>query len=129
MNADYVLLSKRERVERIILVGCSVLCVLFLIFFFVPHLEVYTYRYPYPEGEQPERVMTMMSPFTLLNNESSPIGNIAFAVCLCELVLSILCFTVFRKKWTVVCYTCYALFVTLVVLVFIGAICFMRNCY
>ena len=129
MNTDYVLLSKRERIERIILVGCTALCALFLIFFFIPHLEVYAYQYPYPEGEQPERVMTMMSPFNLLNNESAPIGNIAFVVCLCELVLSILCFTVFRKNVTVARYVCYALFVTLVVLVFIGAICFMRNCY
>lgn len=72
--------SKRFRFNRIINLVLLSTCATFVIFYFVPFFRVYKYVYPAPIGEQPERVSTLMSSFSLLNENGVWFGNITLAI-------------------------------------------------
>lgn len=110
----------REKLKTITLISSVVICVVFAVFFFIPVFQVYSYRYPIPEGQmQPDRAMTLMSSFSLLNSKGVPIGNITLGFSVAEIVLSILCLTIFNKNKILVRYIAYIIFALVVFLIFI----------
>lgn len=110
--------NTREKLKEITLVTSVVICAVFIVFYFIPIFQVYSYQYPAPAGQQPERIMTLMSPFSLLNSKGVPIGNITLGFCVIEIVLSILCLTIFNKRKIVVRYITYINFALVVFLIF-----------
>lgn len=68
--------NTREKLKEITLVISVVICAVFIIFYFIPVFQVYSYQYPAPIGQQPERIMTLTSSFSLLNSKGVPLGNI-----------------------------------------------------
>lgn len=110
--------NTREKLKNITLISSVVICALFIIFYFIPIFQVYSYQYPAPVGQQPERIMTLMSSFSLLNSKGVPLGNIALGICVIEIVLSILCLTIFNKRKIVVRYIAYIVFALVVFLIF-----------
>ena len=110
--------NTREKLKNITLITSIAICALFIIFYFIPVLQVYSYKYPAPAGQQPERIMTLMSSFSLLNSKGVPLGNITFGICVIEIVLSILCLTIFNKRKIVVQYIAYTIFALVVFLIF-----------
>ena len=87
-----------EKLKNITLISSIVICALFIVFYFIPVFQVYSYKYPAPAGQQPERIMTLMSSFSLLNSKGIPLGNITLGFCVVEAILSILCLTIFSKR-------------------------------
>ena len=110
--------NTREKLKNITLVTSLVICAVFIIFYFIPIFQVYSYKYPAPAGQQPERIMTLMSSFSLLNSKGVPLGNITLGFCVIEIVLSILCLTIFNKRKIVVRYIAYIVFALVVFLIF-----------
>lgn len=110
--------NTREKLKNITLITSIVICALFIIFYFIPIFQVYSYQYPAPVGQQPERIMTLMSSFSLLNSKGVPLGNITLGFCVIEIVLSILCLTIFNKRKIVVRYITYINFALVVFLIF-----------
>lgn len=110
--------NTREKLKNITLVTSLVICAVFIIFYFIPVFQVYSYKYPAPAGQQPEKIMTLMSSFSLLNSKGVPIGNITLGFCVIEMVLSILCLTIFNKRKIVVRYITYINFALVVFLIF-----------
>lgn len=110
--------NTREKLKNITLVTSVVICAVFIIFYFIPIFQVYSYKYPAPAGQQPERIMTLMSSFSLLNSKGVPLGNITLGICVIEIVLSILCLTIFNKRKIVVRYIAYTIFALVVFLIF-----------
>ncbi len=110
--------NTREKLKNITLISSIVICALFIIFYFIPIFQVYSYQYPVPAGQQPERIMTLMSSFSLLNSKGVPLGNITLGICVIEIVLSILCLTIFNKRKIVVRYIAYIVFALVVFLIF-----------
>lgn len=110
--------NTREKLKNITLITSIVICAVFIVFYFIPIFKVYSYKYPAPAGQQPERIMTLMSSFSLLNSKGVPIGNITLGFCVIEIVLSILCFTIFNKRKIVVRYITYINFALVVFLIF-----------
>ncbi len=110
--------NTREKLKEITLVTSVVICAVFIIFYFIPVFQVYSYKYPAPVGQQPERIMTLMSSFSLLNSKGVPLGNITLGFCVIEIVLSILCLTIFNKRKIVVRYITYINFALVVFLIF-----------
>lgn len=86
--------NKRNIVLLSIMLSSAILRI---IFFFIPIFSVYEYVYPAPIGEHPERSVTVMSSFTLLNSKSNPIGNITFGFLIVELICVVLSL-LFHKK-------------------------------
>ena len=110
--------NTREKLKEITLISSVVICAVFIIFYFIPVFQVYSYKYPAPAGQQPERIMTLMSSFSLLNGKSIPLGNFAMGFCIVEMVLSILCLTIFSKRKIVIRYIAYIIFALVVFLIF-----------
>ncbi len=110
--------NTREKLKEITLVTSVVICAVFIIFYFIPVFQVYSYKYPAPAGQQPERIMTLMSSFSLLNSKGVPLGNITLGFCVIEIVLSILCLTIFNKRKIVVRYITYINFALVAFLIF-----------
>ena len=110
--------NTREKLKNITLITSLVICAIFIIFYFIPVFQVYSYKYPAPAGQQPERIMTLMSSFSLLNSKGVPLGNITLGFCVIEIVLSILCLTIFNKRKIVVRYIAYINFALVVFLIF-----------
>lgn len=110
--------NTREKLKEITLVTSVVICAVFIVFYFIPIFQVYSYKYPAPVGQQPERIMTLMSSFSLLNSKGVPLGNITLGFCVIEIVLSILCLTIFNKRKIVVRYITYINFALVVFLIF-----------
>ena len=110
--------NTREKLKEITLVTSVVICAVFIIFYFIPVFQVYSYKYPAPAGQQPERIMTLMSSFSLLNSKSIPLGNFTMGFCVVEMILSILCLTIFSKRKIVVRYIAYTIFALVVFLIF-----------
>ena len=110
--------NTREKLKNITLVTSLVICAVFIIFYFIPVFQVYSYKYPAPAGQQPEKIMALMSSFSLLNSKGVPIGNITLGFCVIEMVLSILCLTIFNKRKIVVRYITYINFALVVFLIF-----------
>ncbi len=110
--------NTREKLKNITLVTSLVICAVFIIFCFIPVFQVYSYKYPAPAGQQPERIMTLMSSFSLLNSKGVPLGNITLGFCVIEIVLSILCLTIFNKRKIVIRYIAYINFALVVFLIF-----------
>ena len=110
--------NTREKLKNITLISSIVICALFIIFYFIPVFQVYSYKYPAPAGQQPERIMTLMSSFSLLNSKGIPLGNITLGFCVVEAILSILCLTIFSKRKIVVRYIAYTIFALVVFLIF-----------
>ena len=109
----------REKLKNITLIASAVICVIFIIFYFIPAFQVYSYKYPAPAGQQPERIMTFMSSFSLLTSKGVPLGNITLGISIVEVVLSILCLTIFSKNKIVVRYVAYVIFALMVFLIFL----------
>ena len=109
----------REKLKNITLISSVVICAVFIVFYFIPVFQVYSYKYPAPAGQQPERIMTLMSSFSLLNSKGIPLGNFTFGFCIVEIILSILCLVVFNKNKIVVCYIAYIIFALVVFLIFV----------
>ena len=59
--------NTREKLKNITLITSIVICAVFIAFYFIPIFQVYSYKYPAPAGQQPERIMTLMSSFSLLS--------------------------------------------------------------
>lgn len=110
--------NTREKLKEITLVASIVICSVFIIFYFIPIFQVYSYKYPAPVGQQPERIMTLMSSFSLLNSKGVPLGNFTLGFCVVEMVLSILCLTIFNKSKIIVRYIAYVIFALVVFLIF-----------
>ena len=110
--------NTREKLKNITLISSIVICALFVVFYFIPVFQVYSYKYPAPIGQQPERIMTLMSSFSLLNSKGIPLGNITLGFCAVEVILSILCLTIFSKRKIVVRYIAYTIFALVVFLIF-----------
>ena len=110
--------NTREKLKNITLISSIVICALFIVFYFIPVFQVYSYKYPAPAGQQPERIMALMSSFSLLNSKGIPLGNITLGFCVVEAILSILCLTIFSKRKIVVRYIAYTIFALVVFLIF-----------
>ena len=110
--------NAREKLKNITLITSLVICAVFIVFYFIPVFQVYSYKYPAPAGQQPERIMTLMSSFSLLNSKGIPLGNITLGFCVVEAILSILCLTIFSKRKIVVRYIAYTIFALVVFLIF-----------
>lgn len=110
--------NTREKLKNITLITSLVICAIFIIFYFIPVFQVYSYKYPAPAGQQPERIMTLMSSFSLLNSKGVPLGNITLGFCVIGIVLSILCLTIFSKRKIIVRYIAYIVFALVVFLIF-----------
>lgn len=110
--------NTREKLKNITLITSIVICAVFIIFYFIPVFQVYSYKYPAPAGQQPERIMTLMSSFSLLNSKGIPLGNFTMGFCVVEMILSILCLTIFNKRKIVVRYITYINFALVVFLIF-----------
>lgn len=111
--------NTREKLKQITLITSIVICAFFIIFYFIPIFQVYSYKYPAPAGQQPDRIMTLMSSFSLLNSKGMPLGNITLGFCVVEIVLSILCLTIFNKHKIIVRYITYVLFALVIFLIFL----------
>ena len=111
--------NARQTLKNLTLIASCVICISFIIFFFIPLYQVWERQYPAPVGEEPHKIMRLMSSFSVLNNNGSPIGNITLGLCLVEAVLSILCLTIFNKKKIVVRYVAYVLFALAVFMIFL----------
>ena len=110
--------NTRQTLKNVTLIASVVICVCFAIFFFIPIFQVYSYQNPAPVGEQPDRIMRLMSSFSLLNEKGVPLGNITFGLCLVETALSVLCLTTFNKNKIIVRYVAYVLFALTVFMIF-----------
>ena len=110
--------NTREKLKQITLITSIIVCSLFIVFYFIPVFQVYSYKYPAPSGQQPERIMTLMSSFSLLNSKGVPLGNFTLGFCVVETVLSILCLTIFNKSKIIVRYIAYVIFALVVFLIF-----------
>ena len=101
------------------LIGSSVICVLYIVFYFIPLFTVYSYQYPVLPGEEAHRIMRLMSSFSLLNEKGVPVGNVTLGLCIIEMILSILCLTIFNKTKIVVRYVAYVMFAASVFMAFV----------
>ena len=110
--------NTREKLKQITLITSVIVCSLFIVFYFIPVFQVYGYKYPAQSGQQPERIMTLMSSFSLLNSKGVPLGNFTLGFCIVEIVLSILCLTIFNKSKIIVRYITYVIFAFVVFLIF-----------
>lgn len=110
--------NTREKLKQITLITSVIVCSLFIVFYFIPVFQIYSYKYPAPSGQQPERIMTLMSSFSLLNSKGVPLGNFTLGFCIVEIVLSILCLTIFNKSKIIVRYITYVIFALVVFLIF-----------
>ena len=86
-----------QTLKNVTLIGSSVICVLYIVFYFIPLFTVYSYQYPVLPGEEAHRIMRLMSSFSLLNEKGVPVGNVTLGLCIIEMILSILCLTIFNK--------------------------------
>ena len=111
--------NTREKLKQITLITSVVICSLYIVFYFIPVFQVYSYKYPAPAGQQPERIMTLMSSFSLLNSKGMPLGNFTLGFCVVEMVLSILCLTIFNKRKIIVRYIAYVLLALVIFLIFL----------
>lgn len=107
-----------QTLKNVTLIGSSVICVLYIVFYFIPLFTVYSYQYPVPPGEEAHRIMRLMSSFSLLNEKGVPVGNVTLGLCIIEMILSILCLTIFNKTKIVVRYAAYVMFAASVFMVF-----------
>ncbi len=111
--------NTREKLKNITLISSIVICALFIVFYFIPVFQIYSYKYPAPAGQQPERIMTLMSSFSLLNSKGIPLGNITLGFCVVEAIISILCLTIFSKRKIVARYIAYTIFALVMFLIII----------
>lgn len=107
-----------QTLKNVTLIASSVLCICFIVFYFIPLFSVYSYQYPVLPGEEAHRIMRLMSSFSLLNEKGVVIGNITLGLCVIEIILSILCLTIFNRNKIVVRYVTYVMFAASVFMVF-----------
>ena len=46
-----------QTLKNVTLIGSSVICVLYIVFYFIPLFTVYSYQYPVPPGEEAHRII------------------------------------------------------------------------
>jgi transcriptional regulator with XRE-family HTH domain len=111
----------RQTLKNLTLVSSSVICAGFIIFYFIPLFQAHYYDYNHldPITGHPTFVTRLMSSFAILDKNSNPIGNITLAFVIAELILSILCLTIFNKKQIVARYITYVLFAVVTFMIFI----------
>ncbi len=110
--------NTRQALKTTTLIASTVICISFVIFYFIPLFQVYSYQTPAIPGEQPDRIMRLMSSFSLLNTKGVPLGNVTLGMCLVEVALSILCLTVFNKTKIIVRYVTYVMFALATFMIF-----------
>lgn len=111
--------SKREKIKKFVTVSSCVASTIFSIFYFLPIFQVYSYIYPAPEGQQPERVLSIMSSFTLLNSKGVWLGNLALLIFVSNAVLSILGLIIFNRYKAIIRLVSHILFVLSSLLFFV----------
>ena len=110
--------NTRQALKNTTLIASIVICSIFILFYFIPLFQAYSYVYPVNPGETPERIMRLKSAFSLLNDNNAVIGNITFAMCMGEIVLAALCLSLFNKKNIIVRYITYIIFALVVFMIF-----------
>ncbi|MBO4667375.1 MAG: hypothetical protein J5666_04525 [Bacilli bacterium] len=106
----------KQTLMNIVLIMSIVICSAFIIFYFLPLFQVY--EYDYSHGTPPDRVMGMMSSFSILVKHNIPFGHIALGLSVVEVVLATLCLKIFNKSKVVVRYITYVLFILCVFVIF-----------
>lgn len=111
----------RQTLKNLTLIASSVICSSFIIFYFIPLFTAHYYDYNHlvPGTSEPTFVTRLMSSFAILDKNSNPFGNVTLAFVIAELILSILCLTIFNKKQIVARYIAYVLFAIVTFMIFI----------
>ena len=96
--------DKIFKFNRIVTLILLLVSIAFVLFYFVPIFPVFKYVYPAPIGEQPERVKTFMSSFSLLCENDVWLGNLALSICIVGIIYSIvnIFFLKIAKKYLIV---------------------------
>jgi len=108
----------KQTLKNITLIASIVISGTFILFYFIPLFQSYSYRYPSVPGEQPLRIMRLTSSFALLNDNGATVGNITLGMSIAEIVLASLCLSLFNRKNIIIRYITYILFACVVFMVF-----------
>lgn len=117
----------RQKLKNMTLIASVIICTVYIIFFFIPMFHYHYYDYSVQNGEQPPYVTRLMSSFSMLNECRNPIGNITLGLCCLQMILSVLCLTIFNNKKMIIRYIAYVFFALVVFLIFL-TICLSCAC-
>lgn len=110
----------RQTLKNLTLIASSVICSSFIIFYFIPLFKVYDYYLDHfnPGSEQAPFKTRLLSAFSVLAENSNAIGNVTLAFVIAQLILSILCLTIFNKKQIIARYITYITFAIVTFMIF-----------
>lgn len=108
----------KQTLKNVTLVASVIICGLYLLFYFIPLFQVFENKDPAIPGELPQRIMRLLSSFSVLNEHGVAVGNITLGMVIIEVILSALCLTIFNKKNVIVRYITYIMFALVMFMIF-----------